>query len=244
MSTARSLVTDPQALVRQSFNAQANSKSTEAISLMEGALWFAEGNEAEQIRDTLAALYIAENDTPRLVRVLGSLDGELSAELVKAALALLRNQAMGTLDELPPQCERAIVLQRMRECFDVGAYDIGSAMFILSMLLQIRETDLALELTHSLFDAQCRIDESVLAKMLAALLDASRFGDAKNLLQKAATITRLSARTHARLAMLIGMAAGDRDSNAKDIYAADIADDKVVQFVGWRFQDKEMAEKS
>ncbi len=198
----------------------------------------------KKIRDTLAALYIAENDTPRLVSVLSSHQGELSPELVKAALALLRNQALGSLDDVPQQCERASVLQRMRECFDVGAYDVGSALFILSMLLQLRETQLALELTHSLFDAQCILTESVLAKMLAALLENGMTEDARQLLKKAEVVNRLTPSVSERFLMLIESANGESHAEIIGTVRAVASQDKVLRFVAWRFESEKTVQGS
>lgn len=237
MSSSRTLITSTEELIRQGFNAQAHSRPAEAITLMEAAFWFARGAEADQIRDTLAALYIAENDTPRLARIFENHTGELSAELVKGALALLRNRALGTLETLPPQCERSAVLTRMRQCFDVGAYDVASALFILSMLLQIRETDLAVELAHSLFDASVRVDESVIAKVLAALVENGRFSEARDTLTKAVAASRMPSGVYVRLMSLIALAEEGTPANLVPGLQDRAGDDKVVQFLSWRFTD-------
>jgi hypothetical protein len=186
----------------------------EAMRLLESAIVAAAPEMRAPAVEILASIYVSRNEHARL-RNLMRLADPSTPQMVKGALLLARNHAIGVDGELPAHCSQEWLGRALRAHVLAGAYQLTSELpVILALLAQLRWAELAGQIALLCAGARIAIDAGVLERVLAVLLADGRRAEALELVQALGELPASGERPIGRWMLLLG--ASQREPGCED----------------------------
>jgi hypothetical protein len=213
-----------QALLAQALEHMQAQRWDEAMRLLESAIPMAPAELHEPAVEILTSIYVSRNEHARLGELM--LRGDPSTpQMIKGALLLARNRAIGMDGELPAHCNEKPLGPALRAHVVSGAYQSNELPVIVALLAQLGWAELAGQIAMLCVAAHIGIEDGVLERVFAVLLTADRRADALRLLEAVRAMPQRTERPVQRWAYLLGcghVEAEDREAAPRD---------KVVRFL-------------
>jgi hypothetical protein len=213
-----------QDLLAQALDRMQAQRWDEAMRLLEAAIPMAPSELHDPAVEILTSIYVSRNEHARLGELM--LRAEPSTpQMIKGALLLARNRAIGVDGELPAHCNEKSLAPILRAHIVSGAYQANELPVIVALLAQVGWAELAGEIAMLCIAAHIAIEDGVLERVFAVLLTADRRADALQLLEAVRAMPQRTERPVQRWAHLLGCGhaeAEDRDAAPRD---------KVVRFL-------------
>ncbi len=213
-----------QALLAQALEQMRAQHWDEAMRLLESAIPIAPAQLHDPAVEILTSIYVSRNEHARLSELMVQADRS-TPQMIKGALLLARNHAIGVDGELPGHCNEESLAPALRAHVVSGAYPSNELPVIVALLAQLGWAEPAGEMAMLCIAAHIAIEDGVIERVFAVLLTADRRADALRLLEALRTMPQPVERPIQRWTHLIGsgpVGVGDRDSPAQD---------KVVRFL-------------
>ena len=171
----------PEDLLAQALGQMQLARWDESMRLLEAAIEAAPEPMRGAAVEVLASVYVARNQHARLRDLMRSVD-PFTPQMVKGALLLARNRALGMDGELPPHCNESSLDRPLRTHVVEGAYPPGDLSIIVALLAQLKWLDLAGPIAMVCTAAGGWIEPGVVERVFAALLESGRRYEAIELL--------------------------------------------------------------
>ncbi len=211
-----------QDLLAQALERMQAQRWDEAMRLLESAIPVAPAELREAAVEILTSIYVSRNEHARLAGLMQRADPS-TPQMIKGALLLARNHAIGVDGELPPHCNENTLGPALHAHVVAGGYQLGELPVIVALLAQLGWTELAGQIAMLCVAARIGIEDGVLERVFAVLLKAGRRADALRLLQALQAMPEYAERPIGRWAYLLG-SGGLENADA-------LGQDKVVRFL-------------
>jgi len=213
-----------QDLLAQALRQMQAQRWDEAMQLLESAIPIAPAELRAPAVEILTSIYVSRNEYARLGDLMLRADPS-TPQMIKGALLLARNHALGVDGELPAHCDENSLGRALRTHVATGAYQSAELPVIVALLAQLGWAELAARIAMLCAAAGIGIEAGVLERVLAALLAAGRRGEALELVQVLQSLPESEERPVRRWMRLLG--AVPREAAA----GAGPSQDKVERFL-------------
>ena len=218
------LAGDAEGLLAQAFDQMRSQRWDEAMRLLESAIVAAPPELRDPAVEILASICVSRNEHARLRELMLRIDPS-TPQMIKGALLLARNHAIGIDGELPPHCNEKSLGPALRAHILSGAYQLTELPPMVALLAQLRWAELAGQVALVCTAAGIGIEAGVIERVFAVLSAAGRPADALELLQALQAMPECDERPVQRWMHLLG--SRERGSQAKE----PPLEDKVVRFL-------------
>ena len=211
------------ALLAQALSQMQAQRWDDAMRLLESAIAVAPPDLRPPAVEILASIYVSRNRHLHLRDLMRSVDVR-SPQMIKGALLLARNHAIGVDGELPAHCRADVLEPALRAHILAGAYQLAELPLIVALAAQLGWAELAGRIAMLCTTAHVSIEQGVLERVLATLVAAGRRATALELVDALRALPESSERPIRRWAHLLGSKHGGAA-------VEDAAQDKVMRFL-------------
>ncbi len=212
-----------QLLLAQALHQMQAKHWDEAMRLLESAIAAAPPELRDSAVEILASIYVSRNQHVRLRNLMRSADPG-SPQMIKGALLLARNHALGVDGELPAHCRADVLEPAVHAHILAGAYQLAELPVVVALVAQLGWAELAERIAMLCTSGHVAIEQGVLERVFATLIAAGRRNKALELLDALRALPESAERPIRRWARLLG-------SKHAGAVAEDTAQDKVARFL-------------
>jgi hypothetical protein len=220
-----------KALLERASDAMLAGHWEQAMRMLESTIGLPPSDLAAEAREILLSLYVSRNEHRRLRGLIRWID-EPTPQMIKGVLLLIRNRKAGIEGELPPNCTVGAIGTAFRQYVSAGAYGADELKTIVSLLTQIDQIELAVQIVRSCLSLDIRFDEATLTRVIALLISTGRRPEALILVGE---LLKSGPNAGLPLARWNRLLAPERSCEAP---GSMVAADKVIKFLELQARDQ------